>query len=197
MNSYYDFSKVASGGEIPYDTRLIEIKFNLKGINKEELYFLYSQILDWLVDADQSKLTFDFEKSYYFLGEVETAPVFQQLSKRLGTVTATFVVEPFKCGVSLEGSQQAWDSFCFLEDVLQETEFDVVESKTVKIVNVGRIVVPQIVCDSPMDCAVNGYTNTFQGGTSIDYGFKLRQGENSITILGAGHIAFNFRKEKL
>lgn len=195
MNGFYDFSTVGSNGEIVYNPREINLIFAINAIDKEHLQLKYSQIMEWLLDTGQQQLIFDDIPDFYFLAEVEEASSLEEVYK-FGKLEIKFVAEPFKYGVNLEGAD-FWDTFNFEIDVLQDTEFDVVETKTVNIINVGRSVMPTINVDAAMTVAFNSKTYNLAAGDNKLYDFMLQNGDNSITINGTGHIKFIFRKQTL
>lgn len=198
MNSSYDFSTVGSNGEIVYNEREVKIRFNLVTRDKLSLYLKYSQVLEWILGTGQNKLIFDFMPGYYFLAEVENAPDFKEVLQRAGRMEVTFICEPFKYGVDLAG-ELLWDNIDFeLPDYIQETQFDVVGSKTVTLyVSGSHSIVPKVVANSSISCTVNNYTAVFNSTKNIDWGFKLKPGANVIDITGTGNIDFTFRKEVL
>lgn len=196
MNGYFDFSTVATNGEIIYDEREILIRFNLITSNRTSLYIKYTKALEWLIDTVKNPLIFDFMSDFYFMAEVETAPKFEEVLQKNGKMEVIFIAEPFKKGINLEGSD-IWDTFNFEIDVAQDVEFDVSGSKTITIENVGRVVVPTVNCTSSMTVLNNGYTASFVTGDNKDWNFKLQPGTNTIQITGTGHIKFIFRKELL
>jgi len=195
MNSFYDFSTIGSNGEIIYTERSIIVILVLPTKNKKQLYFLYSKVLEWLVDVRQSKLIFDDIKDYYFLAEVEGVSSFEEIFTS-GKLTVTFTCEPFKVGVDY-ATNSLWDTFNFLEDYLQDSDYDVVTSKSITLYNPGRLVMPTITCSASMSITVNTVVYNLVIGDNKLYGLKLNTGANNITINGNGHIKFLFRKEVL
>lgn len=195
MNSTYDFSTIGSNGEIVYNQREISLTFGIKAISKEHLQIKYSKVIEWLKDTGQQKLIFDDIPDYYFLAEVEDATSLEEVWK-YGSMEVKFVAEPFKVGVNLEGSD-IWDTFNFEEDVAQNTEFDVIGTKIVNIINVGRSVCPVINVNASMSIIFNTKTYNLSIGDNKLYSLKLASGDNSFVINGTGHIKFLFRKEVL
>ena len=191
-NSSYDFSTIGSNGEITYNDRNITVVFILPTISKTRLHILYSKVLEWLQDVPQSKLIFGDIKDYYFLAEVEEKSSFEEIAI-CGKLTVTFVAEPFKIGVNLEGNT-LWDTFNFNTDVMQDTSYDIVGSKTINIINVGRLITPTINSTSIMSITLNSKTYSLAIGDNTIYGFKLLSGDNNIVIVGTGNINFIFRK---
>ena len=194
-NSSYDFSTIGSNGEITYNDRNITVIFILPTISKLRLHILYSKVLEWLQDVPQSKLIFGDMKDYYFLAEVESASSFEEIAI-CGKLTVTFVAEPFKVGVNLEGNT-LWDTFNFNTDVMQDTSYDVVGNKSINIINVGRLVTPTINCTAAMSITLNSKTYNLAIGDNTIYGLKLLKGDNNITVVGNGKIKFIFRKMSL
>lgn len=196
MNSMYDFSTIGSGGEILYNQREIAITFLLKLNNNEEIHTRYSSILQWLEDVPQQQLIFSDISDYYFLAEIEESSSFEQVVNHLGKMEIKFIAEPFKKSVNYVGDD-IWNTFNFLEDITQATEFDVVGNKTVSIYNAGRITALEITASSTFTLTLDSQTYNISTGTNNLYDFKLKNGYNSIIITGTGNIKFNLRKVTL
>lgn len=196
MNSCYDFSTVASGGEVVFEQREITVKFGIDGIDRNDLYSQYSQVLEWLVDVSQSQLIFDEISDYYYLGEVEAVASFEEMIM-FGQLEVKFICEPFKTSLDFVDVDDNWDNFNFEEDIAQELLFDVVTTETVSIYNVGRLTVPTVNCSVAMSVIVGGVTYSLVAGDNIIYALKLQNGDNSIIINGTGEITFFFRKVSL
>lgn len=95
QNGQYDLSMVGSNGHVVYDTRTIIIKFLLANDTMEDLYELYSSILEWLINTGQNQLIFDFMPDYYFLVRVQDVPTFDEFVDN-GDLQVTFICDPFK-----------------------------------------------------------------------------------------------------
>lgn len=196
MNGSYDFSTVATNGELVYSERKIPCSLDFFADNKAELMAKYSELLTWLLSG-QHELIYTGELNLKYMAQVEEAPSFSLIDSNNGNISFSFTAEPFKYGVSEEGSEELWDPFNFITDYLQETSFDVSGSKTIQIYNVGRTLNPIVNCNNSMTCLLNGYTANFIAGDNVDYSFRLKNGINDIVINGTGHIEFKFRKELL
>jgi len=192
MNGSYDFSTIASGGEIVYAERNIKVLFGLPTRNKQQLYVLYSKILEWLEDTSQAQLTFDNISDYYFIAEIESIPTFEEVYS-FGKLEVTFTCEPFKTSINLAGSD-VWDTFNFEEDVVQDMNFNVVSTKVVSVYNAGRLITPIINSNAAMTVTISGKTYNLGIGDNKIYGLKLQNGYNSIVINGTGLVKFLFRK---
>jgi predicted phage tail component-like protein len=194
MNGSYDFSTVATNGEMTYNEREITVVLGMPTDTKERLQIIYSRTLEWLSDSGKCNLIFDDIQDYYYVAEVEDASTFEEVVN-FGKLSVTFTAYPFKSSVDYVGD--VWDTFNFEEDVVQDVEFDVTGSKNVQIYNAGRTISPKINCNATMTAATNGYTTNLKMGDNSDWRFKLKNGTNDINITGTGHIKFIFRKESL
>jgi len=192
MNGFYDFSTIGSNGEIVYNQREIIIKFGIDTANRKALYVQYSKILEWLVDVGQTQLILDEINDYYFIGEVENIPTFQEIIM-FGELEVKFTCEPFKTSIGYVGND-VWDTFNFEEDVVQDMSFNVVSTKTLSIYNAGRLITPIINSSAAMTAVIGGKTYNLGIGDNKIYGLKLQNGYNSIIINGTGLVKFLFRK---
>lgn len=197
MNSFYDFSTVASGGEQVFNTREITVKGFFEGVTREQLYKAYTRVQEWLLGIGQSPLIFSFDAQYYYLAEIESAPTWSEFIVA-GELEIKFIAEPYKYGVNNYGDL-LWDDIDFeLPDYIQVTHFNISGTKNVTLYIPGsHSIVPSVITSSDMQCTLNGFTTAFTVNKSTDCGFRLRPGENNITIKGVGNIQFNFRKEVL
>ena len=192
MNSVYDFSTVASNGEITYNQRAIEVNFTLIGTSKYNLQSKMTVITQWLQDTPQGQLVFDDISYYYFMAEVEGELTINEKNK-VAEITVKFIAEPFKTSINIINSE-IWDTFNFEEDIIQDMSFDVVSTLTVSIYNSGRLITPTIVTSANMSLIIRGVTYNLITGSNTVYGLKLLNGDNSIIINGTGNIEFIFHK---
>jgi len=192
MNSVYDFSTVASNGELIYNQRSIDIQFTLITYSKAKLHSDLTKIAEWLQDVSQTQLIFDDISDYYFMAELEDS-IDPTEENEVAEFTVKFIAEPFKTSIDLVGND-IWDTFNFEEDVVQDVGYTVVNTLTVSIYNAGRLITPIINCTSAVTVAMSGKTYNLITGDNKIYGLKLKNGYNSIVINGNGTIKFNFRK---
>lgn len=195
MNGSYDFSTVATNGEIVYGEREITIVLGLPANSKEGLQTLHSSTLEWIVDVGRSVLIFDDIPDYYFIAEVENSTTLEQVME-FGKSAVTFVAYPFITSIDYAGDEK-WDTFNFEREYMQDVEFDIVGSGTVIVYNSGRSICPLVNCSTNMTVTNNGYSSNFVTGNNKDWSFKLQNGINNISVNGTGHIKFIFKKERL
>ncbi len=199
MHGLYDFSTVGSNGEQVYDTRTITVTLRIIAYSMEELHTVYSQALEWLMDAGKQKLQFDFMPDFYFMTEVQDAPDWDKFLK-YGLLTVDFMCDPFKYSNSYMGDD-IWDTFNFLTDYTQYTnEFEIMEPfTTVVMYNNGRFITPVINCSSSMTLRVNGEDKEYKlnAGDNKVWGLKLKNGKNELIFAGSGTVKILFRWESL
>lgn len=192
-NKIYDFSGIYGGQE--YEERSLTYIFQIKDYQKVDLAIKKAEVLNWLMQPNQQMQLFDdFIPGFYFLAEVEQAPDFEEL-KYSGRLTVDFTAYPFKVGELYEGND-IWDTFNFLLDYAQITEFEVSGARTVTLYNSGvSVAMPAIVASAPMQLVKDGVTFNVPAGKSQSHDFLLDDMENRISITGNGRIQFLFRKE--
>jgi len=193
MNGAYDFSNIY--GEQAYNERKISCKLQFVSKNRGFLYTKYSQILEWLLTNNKVRLEYSFEPGLYYMAKVESAPSWD-LFAICGSLDFDFIAYPFKTSTDLEGSSQLWDTFNFETDIMQESIFNVVGTKTINLYNPGaKRITPNIICSAAMSIIKSGITYNFSIGSTKDFRVMLEKGLNNLTISGTGNIEFEFRKE--
>lgn len=196
-NIEYDFSELY--GEQTYTPRKLTYMFNVAEIGKrnttERINILETQLSNWLmVGGGKQKLYDDTMPGYYYLAEVEGELNFDELWN-LGRLTVVFTAYPFMIAELPEG-HDIWDEFNFELDVAQVTDFEVNGSLDVTLYNVGTPdLVPEIESSSSMQIFKNGVIFDVPSGKSKSDDFRLKPGENELTITGNGTIKFTFYKE--
>ena len=193
MSGFYDFSLLY--GSNPFEERTLKYSFEVLGDSQCDLNILKTRINNWLMSSGQVELEDDAILGFYFLAECTEINENDERDKT--TLSATFLAYPFKIGKSYEGNN-LWDDFNFELDVLQDTKFTVNGSSDVNIYNPSIIdIEPSIIASSQFEIVLDNKKYTVNSGTSKDYRFKLKKGNNNITLKGNGTIEFKFRKEVL
>lgn len=192
-NEIYDFSGIYGGQE--YEERPLTYVFNVKDYDKIDFSIKKIEVLNWFMGPNRKiKLIDDYIPGYYFLAEVEEDPDFEEMRYR-GKLTVDFTAYPFKIG-ELEEGNDIWDTFNFLLDYAQTTEFNVSGSLNAKLYNPGiQTLKPTIRASAPMVIKKGNTTFNVPAGESSSFDFLLPSGTSNITITGTGNISFHFRKE--
>lgn len=192
-NELYDFSSIYGGQE--YEERSLTYVFNVKDYNKIDLEVKKTAVNNWVMQPNKKIQLFDdYIPGYYFMAEVEDGPDFTELRYN-GRITINFTAYPFRIS-QLEEGNDIWDTFNFLLDVSQITNFKVNGSINTTLYNAGvAALYPIIKATAPMEIIKDGITYTVPIGESKSLDFYLKIGENPIIINGNGNISFHFRKE--
>lgn len=192
-NVEYDFSNIYGGQE--YEERPLSYTFNLAYREKAEYFYLYeTQILRWLMTPNKKEVLKDDRiPGYYFLAEaIDSGNEFKFVG---GSLTVNFKAYPFKIAELREGND-IWDTFNFLLDYAQDTDFTVDGKKDVNLYNAGVSVVnPKITASTTMQIIRGNTTYNIPAGITTSYDFALVPGDNKFTIIGKGSISFEFYKE--
>ena len=194
MNGSYDFSNIY--GSPSYSDRELNYSFLIEIENEEVMNYKKIAIENWLLGTNSKSILIDEDlKGYYYMAECTDVNFDNYYS--FGLIDITFTAYPFKIGEAYEGNN-LWDSFNFELDVLQDTKFTVNGTSNVSIYNSSIIdIEPEIVASSSFEITLDGKKYAVEAGTSKDYRFKLRKGNNNLTLKGNGTIEFRFRKEVL
>lgn len=192
-NVMYDFSGIYGGQQ--YTERTLTYVFDVKDYNKIHLDTKATAVENWLMRPNEKiQLIDDHVSGYYFLAEVEEDPDFDELRFR-GRLTVNFTAYPFKIG-ELEEGNDIWDTFNFLLDYAQITQFEINGSKEITLYNPGvSAVKPVISATAPMEIRKDNKTYSVKAGETQSFDFMLPNLENKMIITGNGSISFHFRKE--
>ena len=193
MQGCYDFSLLY--GTNTFDERVLSYTFKIIAENPMMLNVIKTQVNNWLLGCGQCQLYDDAIPGYYFLAECTR--IAEKDDRYETTLDITFTTYPFKIGETYEGNN-LWDSFNFELDVLQDTKFTVNGTSSVSIYNPSVIdIEPEIIASSQFEITLDNKKYVVEAGTSKDYRFKFKKGNNNITLKGNGTIEFKFRKEVL
>ena len=194
MNGSYDFSNIY--GSPSYSDRELNYSFLIEIENEEVMNYKKIAIENWLLGTNSKSILIDEDlKGYYYMAECIDVNFDNYYS--FGLIDITFTAYPFKIGEAYEGNN-LWDSFNFELDILQDTKFTVNGASSVSIYNSSVIdIEPEIIASSQFEIILDNKKYVVESGTSKDYRFKLRKGNNDITLKGNGTIEFKFRKEVL
>lgn len=196
QNGEYDFTELY--GDTPYSNRPIKVEFEYEGLKvatRTRLYSLYTEIVNWLYGAGESKLIIDYEVGYFKGRVVNISPV--EVLSGTGKITVEFDCYPFRIYEQPEGND-IWDIFNFDLDYSQDTSYEVNGELDIDLFNSSIISkTPEVTCSAAMEVTKNGITYKFKPGSSKDWRFILNKGSNKLSIKGTGTIKFKFIKEVL
>lgn len=188
-----DFSHVL--GEFFYENRPLEYSFYLLEKIRESRYTYEMKLQNSLQSKGFVKIYDTTRHGYYYMGKcVNVSVTDDHVYKRL-LVTIAFDVYPFMISELPEG-HDIWDETNFELDVFQPTEFEVIGSKDILLINSGSTsIAPTVITDAPFTIRKKNVEYKFGAGTTKEDNFRLMSGENHMTVEGNGNIEFKFFKE--
>lgn len=195
-NIFYDYADLFGD---QYEERVLEytlILIEANAMTGQEIQHKKMLLANWLMPGQQHKLEDSNIPGYYFLAEVQSAPVLEDLFT-YGELTVQFTCYPYKIGDHLEGND-IWDIFDFETDVAQELSFTVNGNVSKDIYNVSaHSIEPRVVVTGNVSVSMNGTTIELNNGTFDDVGLVINVDKNVAQLSGNGTIRFEFRKEVL
>lgn len=196
-NVEYDFSEIY--GDQTYTERPLTYTLNIldrhTANTTEQINAIETSISNWFMNSNgKQRLYDDAMPGYYYLAEVEGGLNFDELWNH-GTLTVEFTAYPFKISELQEGND-IWDTFNFLLDYAQVTEFVINGTEEIILYNPGTPnVQPKIINSSTFEVEKDGIVYTIPSGETHSQDFTLKTGENKLTVTGNGTIEFIFHKE--
>ena len=193
MNGVYDFSQIY--GETTYEERSLKYVFEIVEDTKEMLNIKKIEAVNWLMSDGKCYLYDDSIPGFNFSAECVDISFSEEGTR--GKLTAKFTAYPFKISTFQDG-HDIWDDFNFELDMVQDTKFDVIGSKSITLYNNSIIgIYPTVICDNNFEVIKNGITYSFTPGEVKSFNFKLDKGENNLLLKGNGAIEFKWSKEVL
>ena len=199
-NGEYDFSML--NGIQYYNSRKLTItlgfkEFNIFSLNQNELqnetiYLKYFKFKSFLLSSKKSVL--DISNLIGFEGTLNAKCIdVSGLMKGNfgGEFTITFDCDPL-IFIGNYG-EDIWDTFNFLFDVTEYTNYTINGSQTLNIFNVGVATVPEITVSS--ECTLILNNNQYTLSPNCIPRIILEQGINELNITGFTTININFKKE--
>ena len=193
MQGEYDFSSIL--GARVYNNRQLSYKFEIINTDYQNRKNVQTSIENWLMNNNHAELHDDHALEYTYYAKCTSVNVTDAHGGL--SVDIEFTAYPFKRGYLLEGND-IWDSFNFLLDVSQTTEFVVNGTQNITLYNAGaNLISPVIIASSEIEIVKGNQTYIVQPGETKSVEFALVVGENNMTLKGNGSIEFRFRKELL
>lgn len=177
MHGSYDFSSLY--GEVIYEDRIIEYKFDITGWNIRDLDRERRRVLDWLMNINETQIIDDYSPNYYYLGSYSEGS--WQEDAEQGLLTVKFSVYPFA-----------------ISRIPMEVNFESIEDnkKEITIENKSsHRVIPTIITDNDILIELGGKSaNLSKGEWTID-NFYLEKGENILQVSGKAKVCIKYNEE--
>lgn len=176
MHGYYDFSTLY--GEVIYESRTIEYKFDITGWNIEELDYERRRVMDWILNINQTEIIDEYSPHYHWFGSYSEGSWKEDAEQ--GLLTVKFIVYPF--AISNEPIETNF--------VSTSTEQDI------KIENTSsHRVVPTIITDASIVVKKGTSSISLSAGEWEVDNFYFEKGINTITVSGNANVCVKFNEE--
>lgn len=179
MHGSYDFSNLY--GEIIYEDRTIEYKFDITGWNVEDLDSERRKVFDWIMNINNTKIIDEYSPNYYWLGSYSDGSWKEEAEQ--GLLTVKFSVYPF--AISLNP----------IELNISITS-NIKETITIEN-NSSHRVIPKIITSGNILVEYEGKSFSLSKGEWEVDNFYLEKGENVLSISGNANVCISYHEEVL
>lgn len=196
MQGVYDFSTL-SNGERYFDNRTITYEMMLFNQEYSDRKVLESDIKRQLVPLDIQPLYDTHDRSFHWLGKVDSISFDDDAKMRTLKVTIAFNVYPFAIANDSEGSD-IWDDVYFPNWIFQDTKFTVNGTQVIKLYNIGsKSIECELVVSGNITVAGSFGSIDLTSGNYKDTQLVLAMGVNNLTLTGNSTIEFRFYREEM
>ena len=184
-------------GDNIYDERTVTFPCRLPYGRRDPtvMYAKIEEVTRWLYEPlTKSLLQDDAVPNYAFLGEVQAPPTVEE-SLDFCKITIVFQCYPYRLKKRFD---DIWDTFNFETDVAQMIHVDVKGMDNFVLYNTGDIAVSlKVTTDSDnMLIALNSYNAIpLKRGDNESHELVLLKGRNTVTLVGTGHVDFDWSEE--
>lgn len=193
MNGNLDLTEAQNGG-VKYEMRELKFTFGVRNCSYEKWSGLISQIASDIQGVEK-RIILDTDKGFYYVGRCEVD------TSKSNDVTAEIVVtctcEPYKISVASSDEQWKWDTFNFLNGVIQNTSDITINAASswqkVKLYGWVHNETLRIVSNAEMKVRYRNSTYTISVGENIMYDLILYKGTNDLYFQGTGKITLIHR----
>lgn len=161
-------------GDVKYKNRSLSFEFSKMNIVLDGFLALYSVVQN-AIHGKVLDIILDDDPAYYYRGRVTINE--WKSDKNVGTIVIEVDAEPYKYDID--------------ETVIS---IPVSGSTEVNLINSRKRVVPQITTDATFTFVWGNYSKAVSAGTFVIPEMELKEGNNSITVIGTGTAVFSYRK---
>jgi len=177
MHGSYDFSSLY--GEVIYESRIIEYKFDITGWNVEDLDNERRKVLDWLMNINEAKIIDEYSPNYYWYGSYSEGSWSEDAEQ--GLLSVKFLVYPFQISINP-----------------MEVNFNVssTEKETILINNnSSHRVKPTIITTGDILIEMDSKSVSLSAGEWEVDDFYLNKGENTLSVSGSADVCIKYNEE--
>lgn len=189
MQGVYDFSMLL--GERVFDNRTVTIKLFRPLTMYDDRKRLEQQAKEELMLTGVQPIYDSWLDGCHWLGKCESVIAEDSQENNSLTLTIVFNCYPFALK-NAAGYSDEFDKDYFVDGVDQWTGFKVVGKRRILLINEGvNATSPTVISDSGMSLITEaGETIMVKKGQNQDLFFKLKKGENYLTLVGNGQLHF-------
>lgn len=190
---FYDYTETQDG-EVHYEPRAITLEFAVI-CNVAEWSPIYSEIANYL-HGRQHKIIFDTDPSFYYLGRLDVDST--RSNARVGKVTITGTLDPYKYEITSSLEDWLWDPFDFRTGIIREyKDIEVNGEYTLIIPGRRKKIVPDIYCSTAMTVTYLGVTYDLKVGLNQIGDIWLGEGDHELIFRGNGTVSVDYRGASL
>lgn len=193
-NGNLDITEDLTGYTI-YENRTITLKMG--GKKKAELWPSFMSTILNDIHGKMVKIVFDEEKDYYYIGRATVNSDYNRVGQ-IGTFTVTVDAEPYKYSTVDSMESWKWDSFSFVDGVIQSySNLAVTGTLEFTISGSEMPVIPEFIASGEMSVEFEGKTYQLNAGKNKIYDIVIFNKEYQIKFTGNGTVAVSYRKGRL
>lgn len=174
-NKQLDFTDMYNGPH--YNTRKLVAEFRAEDKDYEKWAILESRILN-ILHGKIKKIVPDIDRSHYYIGRCSCA--MDKKNKFGSSVTIQCTAEPFKYDVTSSTEPWLWDTYSFVDGVIQDYSAITISGSSSITIPSGKM------STVPILRLITGSVNVIYEGRT----YRLNQGENRIPEIRVG-AAYN------
>lgn len=176
MHGTYDFSELY--GEVIYDDRTVEYKFDITGWDVEDLDNERRKVLDWIMNIQNTEIVDEYNPNYHWLGSYENGSWKEEAEQ--GLLTVKFSVYPFA-----------------ISNEYRDTYFQATSKKETITINneSSHRIAPIIITDGNVLIEFGNQRISLASGEWRVENFYLLKGENKFVVSGNANVCIRYSEE--
>lgn len=193
-NGDLDLTEALTGYTV-YNNRTITLK--LGGKKNPEMWPTFVRIFMNEIHGKKVKLVFDDEQEYYYIGRAAVNADYNR-SHEIATFSVTVNAEPYKYSITDTTEPWFWDSFSFIDGIIQEYADLTVDGRLdYTVVGSEMPVIPEFIVTDSLQMIFAGKTYELSEGTNKIYDVVLLDQEYKLTFIGTGTVTIKYRRGRL
>lgn len=193
-NGDLDLTEALTGYTV-YNNRTITLK--LGGKKNPELWTIFRRMFLNEIHGKTVKVVFDDEPEFYYVGRATVNADWTQMNT-IASFTVTINAEPYKYSLTSTIEPWFWDSFSFIDGVIQEyADLKVNGILCHTVVGSEMPVIPEFITSGGLQVEIEGKTYELPEGVNKIYDIVLMNQEYELTFTGTGTVSISYRRGRL